>query len=281
MTTAIYEEKVLRTAGVRPPLVTRPLLMRFAVTLGASTSFYLLLSVVPLYASAAGAGGNAAGLATGALMFATVAGELVTPRLTARYGYRMTLAVGLVLLGAPALALTGPPSLDDGHGGLHCPRPRLRGHRGGRGRDHRLADPGRAPRRGAGPGRCRLWSARAGGAAGRRMAGRADRNRAGVRGRGGGRAGRPGGRARPAGRQARRARAPEALLPAGSWRGPGRAAARRRGRAADRRPAAAGHRVRGHHDRGRDHRHLRAARGDRLRRASPCWHCSRSPLRPP
>ncbi len=111
MTTAIYEEKVLRTAGVRPPLVTRPLLMRFAVTLGASTSFYLLLSVVPLYASAAGAGGNAAGLATGALMFATVAGELVTPRLTARYGYRMTLAVGLVLLGAPALALTGPPSL--------------------------------------------------------------------------------------------------------------------------------------------------------------------------
>jgi MFS family permease len=111
MTTAIYEEKVLRTAGVRPPLVTRPLLMRFAVTLGASASFYLLLSVVPLYASTAGAGGNAAGLATGALMFATVAGELVTPRLTARYGYRMTLAVGLVLLGAPALALTGPPSL--------------------------------------------------------------------------------------------------------------------------------------------------------------------------
>jgi MFS family permease len=91
--------------------VTRPLLLRFAVTLGASISFYLLLSVVPLYAAAAGAGGNAAGLATGALMFATVAGELVTARLTARYGYRLTLAAGLILLGAPALALTGPANL--------------------------------------------------------------------------------------------------------------------------------------------------------------------------
>src|SRR5215831_6623254 len=107
MTTATYAEKALAT---RPPLVTRPLLMRFAVTLGASISFYLLLSVVPLYASSAGAGGNAAGLATGALMFATVAGELVTPRLTARYGYRMALAAGLVLLGAPALALTASAS---------------------------------------------------------------------------------------------------------------------------------------------------------------------------
>jgi len=111
MTTATYEEKVLATGAVRPPLVTRPLLLRFAVTLGASISFYLLLSVVPLYAAAAGAGGNAAGLATGALMFSTVAGELVTARLTARYGYRLTLAAGLILLGAPALALTGPASL--------------------------------------------------------------------------------------------------------------------------------------------------------------------------
>jgi MFS family permease len=111
MTTAIYEDKVLGTGAARPPLVTRPLLLRFAVTLGASISFYLLLSVVPLYAAAAGAGGNAAGLATGALMFSTVAGELVTGRLTARYGYRLTLAAGLILLGAPVLALTGPASL--------------------------------------------------------------------------------------------------------------------------------------------------------------------------
>ncbi|MEU7169792.1 MFS transporter [Streptomyces morookaense] len=93
----------------RPPLLTRPLLLRFVSILGASTSFYLLLSVVPRYASTGGAGagaGGAAGLATGALMLATVVGELVTPRLVDRFGYRLVLAAGLVLLGAPALALT-------------------------------------------------------------------------------------------------------------------------------------------------------------------------------
>ncbi|XUM01550.1 hypothetical protein ACQ86F_33585 [Streptomyces venezuelae ATCC 10712] len=67
-------------AGARPPLVTRPLLLRFVSIVGASTSFYLLLSVVPLYAEASSGGrGGAAGLATGALMLATVGGELATP----------------------------------------------------------------------------------------------------------------------------------------------------------------------------------------------------------
>jgi MFS family permease len=107
MTTTTCTRAPGRTS--RPPLLTYPLLLRFAITLGASTSFYLLLSVVPVYA--AGAGQNAAGLTTGALMFATVAGELVTPRLTARYGYRVALAAGLILLGAPALALTASASL--------------------------------------------------------------------------------------------------------------------------------------------------------------------------
>jgi MFS family permease len=72
---------------------------------GASLSFFLLLSVVPAYAAERG-GGGAAGLATGSLMLATVLGELVTPRLVARYGYRLTLMAGLFLLGAPALVLT-------------------------------------------------------------------------------------------------------------------------------------------------------------------------------
>ncbi|MGW7004703.1 MFS transporter [Streptomyces sp. NPDC054933] len=93
-------------ADARPPLVTRPLMLRFVSIIGASGSFYLLLSVVPLYATAAGAGGNAAGLATGALMLATVCGELAAPRLVGRYGYRLALTAGLILLGAPALALT-------------------------------------------------------------------------------------------------------------------------------------------------------------------------------
>jgi predicted MFS family arabinose efflux permease len=69
------------------------------------TGFYLLLSVVPLYAESIGAGGVGAGLVTGALMAATVASEPAVPRLIGRFGHRLVLAAGLVLLGAPALAL--------------------------------------------------------------------------------------------------------------------------------------------------------------------------------
>ena len=47
-----------------------------------------------------------AGLATSALLFATVAGELITTPLVARFGYRIVLGAGLALLGAPALVLT-------------------------------------------------------------------------------------------------------------------------------------------------------------------------------
>jgi predicted MFS family arabinose efflux permease len=111
MTAITARDHTAGTRRSRPPLVTYPLLLRFATQLGSSVSFYLLLSVVPLYARAT-AGGGAAGLATGALMVTTVAGELVTPRLTAAFGYRLTLAAGLTLLGAPSLALAGPARLD-------------------------------------------------------------------------------------------------------------------------------------------------------------------------
>ncbi|MEV6018726.1 MFS transporter [Streptomyces sp. NPDC051997] len=74
--------------------------------IGASVSFFLLLSVVPAYATASGAGP-----ATGALMLSTVLGELAGPRLVGRYGCRAVLAVGLALLGAPALVLTLSHSL--------------------------------------------------------------------------------------------------------------------------------------------------------------------------
>ncbi len=89
----------------RPTLVTPALLVRFVSMLGSATSFYLLLSVVPAYA-----GGSSAGLMTGALMLATVLGELATPRLVNRFGYRTVLATGLFLLGAPALGLLASSS---------------------------------------------------------------------------------------------------------------------------------------------------------------------------
>lgn len=87
----------------QPPLLTRALLLRFVSMLGGAVSFNLLVSVVPLYA--ANSGSDAAGLVTGSLMASTVAGELVTGKLVARYGYRWMLAAGLLLLGAPALLL--------------------------------------------------------------------------------------------------------------------------------------------------------------------------------
>jgi predicted MFS family arabinose efflux permease len=94
------------------PLITRPLLLRFVSMLGSSVSFYLPLSVVPRYAASSGSGsGTGAGLATGALLLATVAAELVTPRLVTRAGYRLSLTAGLFLLGAPALALLASPGL--------------------------------------------------------------------------------------------------------------------------------------------------------------------------
>lgn len=89
----------------RPRLMSRTLALVFLASFGALSSFYLLLSVVPLYAASVGASGSGAGLTTGVLMFSTVAAELATPRLTERFGYRSTFGIGLLLLGIPALAL--------------------------------------------------------------------------------------------------------------------------------------------------------------------------------
>jgi predicted MFS family arabinose efflux permease len=97
--------------GARPALMSRPLGLVFLATLGSIASFYLLLTVVPLYAATMGAGDVGAGLATAALMLATVAAELGAPRLIVRFGYRLTFAVGVLLLGIPALALPAATSL--------------------------------------------------------------------------------------------------------------------------------------------------------------------------
>jgi predicted MFS family arabinose efflux permease len=91
--------------------MSRALALVFAASFGAMWSFYLLLSVVPRYATSHGAGEVGAGGMTGALMGATVAAELAVPRLVGRFGYRAVLAVGLVLLGLPALALRAATSL--------------------------------------------------------------------------------------------------------------------------------------------------------------------------
>src|SRR6476646_328889 len=108
----ITEDSTPRPATTASPrLLSRALVLYFVSAFGSMTSFYLLLSVVPLYATSEGASGVGAGLTTGALMLSTVASELATPALLARLGYRVVLAMGLVLLGAPALVLTRPAGL--------------------------------------------------------------------------------------------------------------------------------------------------------------------------
>ena len=83
--------------------MARPMILTLFVSFFAMVGFYLLLSVVPLYAEAAGGGSSGAGLATAAFMLSTVLAQIWMPRILARFGYREVLAAGLLLLGLPAL----------------------------------------------------------------------------------------------------------------------------------------------------------------------------------
>lgn len=92
-------------------IISGPLGLVFVSTFGALASFYLLLSVTPMYAAAAGSGSAGAGLVTGVLLLGSVAAELSAPILMKRYAYRTLLVAGAVLLGVPALALLTRGSL--------------------------------------------------------------------------------------------------------------------------------------------------------------------------
>jgi len=95
----------------RTRLVSGRLALLLMSSFGALTSFYLLLSVTPMYVVSAGAGTAEAGVVTGSLMLATVLAELASARLLRRYGYRTVFAAGALLLGGPALALLAPHNL--------------------------------------------------------------------------------------------------------------------------------------------------------------------------
>jgi MFS family permease len=92
----------------RVRLVSGRLTLALMSSFGALTSFYLMLSVTPMYAMSAGAGSAEAGIVTGSLMLATVLAEFASPRLMRRHGYRTVFADGALLLGGPALALLTP-----------------------------------------------------------------------------------------------------------------------------------------------------------------------------
>jgi MFS family permease len=86
-------------------LLSVPLAATFLAEFTSLTSFFLLLSVMPMLAAAAGVSSTGAGLITGALLLGTVAAEAVAAAAIRRFGYRMVLAAGAVLLGTPALAM--------------------------------------------------------------------------------------------------------------------------------------------------------------------------------
>ena len=92
-------------------ILSGPLALVFLFEFCALTSFYLLLSVTPMYAAAVGAGSAGAGLVTGVLLLGTVAAELAAPVLMRRFGYWAILLTGALLLGGPALALLPGGSL--------------------------------------------------------------------------------------------------------------------------------------------------------------------------
>ncbi|NUR58143.1 MAG: MFS transporter, partial [Catenulispora sp.] len=94
------------TVRAMTPVMSRALLLRLVSVVAGAIGFYLPLAVVPMFAARHGA--DAAGLANGSLLAATVVGELGTPRLVARVGHRWALAAGLALLGTPALVLLTP-----------------------------------------------------------------------------------------------------------------------------------------------------------------------------
>jgi MFS family permease len=95
----------------RARIVSGPLALVFLSEFSALTSFYLLLSVTPMYAAAVGAGSAGAGLVTSVLLLGTVVAELAAPILMRRYGYWAMLVAGALLLGVPALALLPGGSL--------------------------------------------------------------------------------------------------------------------------------------------------------------------------
>lgn len=95
----------------RARLISGRLTLVLLSSFGALTSFYLLLSVTPMYVVSAGAGTAEAGAVTGSLMLTTVLAEFASPRLMRRFGYRTVFAAGALLLGGPALALLAPHSV--------------------------------------------------------------------------------------------------------------------------------------------------------------------------
>jgi predicted MFS family arabinose efflux permease len=110
MTTAI--DPIHSADRAQDRILTRPVIALMAISLGALSNIYLLFPVVPMMAIRVGAGPSLAGSCAGILMLCTVIVEPVTPWLTRRFGVRVVLVTGLLLLGMPAIAPILHPSIE-------------------------------------------------------------------------------------------------------------------------------------------------------------------------
>lgn len=107
-------DRVERDGGApaeRGALRGRQFVLLCLATFGGFANYSLLLSVVPLWAAAGGAGDTGVGATTSVLMLTTVLTQLTVPQLLRRMSHRAVLGVGAVLLGAPALAYVASSAL--------------------------------------------------------------------------------------------------------------------------------------------------------------------------
>ncbi|UUZ46005.1 MFS transporter [Janibacter limosus] len=75
------------------------------------SGFAVLMPVAPLWAVHGGADEGGAGLVNGVLLIVTVLTQFTVPAMLRRFGWGPTLAVGLLLLGAPSLGFIASDSL--------------------------------------------------------------------------------------------------------------------------------------------------------------------------
>lgn len=94
-----------------PGLGSRSFRLMIVATFAGFGGYSLLLPVVPLWASTSGAAEFGAGATTGALMASTVGTQLGVPWLLRRFGHRIVLAAGMLLLGLPAPLYALAPAL--------------------------------------------------------------------------------------------------------------------------------------------------------------------------
>jgi len=87
------EQKIISIPGMIPA---------FLLVLLAFGGWALLLPVIPLHIVRSGGGDVLAGASTGVFMAVTVLTQILTPRLLRRFGYRLVLGAGALLLSGPA-----------------------------------------------------------------------------------------------------------------------------------------------------------------------------------